>query len=135
MGHNPLFLTSAAFNMWNILTTDQRAQLIVLANNQVSSIDEYADMRFVLMKAFRRLLEGDVPAGSPGLDKEAVMTYSQELYRLDVQMSYDRAQVMGNILASLSTTQTTFLQNNMIGKGNARMARGVGTIGHERHCP
>ncbi len=117
MGHNPLFLTSAAFNMWNILTDDQRQQLKVLANNQVSSIDDYAYQRFVLMNAFRRLLEGDVPSGSPGLDQSAVEAYSAKLYRLDVQMSYERAQVMGNILSSLTLTQTTYLKNNMLGKG------------------
>jgi len=33
-GHNPLFLTSAAFNLWNVLTPEQRAQLKVLANNR-----------------------------------------------------------------------------------------------------
>lgn len=117
MGHNPLFLTSAAFNMWNVLTTDQRAQLKLLANHQLSSISDYAYRRFVLMKAFRRLLEGDVPAGSLGLDKTAVMAYSADLYRLDGQMSYDRAQVMGPILGSLTTTQTTFLNTRMVGKG------------------
>jgi hypothetical protein len=117
MGHNPLFLTSAAFNMWNVLTADQRAQLKALANRQVRSINDYADKRFVLMKAFRRLLEGDVPVGSPGLDENAVKAYSTELYRLDGQMSYDRAQVMGGILGSLTTTQTAYLNNNMVGKG------------------
>jgi hypothetical protein len=117
MGHNPLFLTSAAFNMWNVLTIDQRAQLKTLANNQVSSINDYAYRRFVLMKAFRRLLEGDVPAGSPGLDENAVKAYSAELYELDGQMSYDRAQVMGTILGSLTMTQTAFLNTNMVGKG------------------
>ncbi len=117
MGHNPLFLTSAAFNLWNVLTTDQRAQLKVLANAQVTSINNYGYMRFVLMDAFRRLLEGDVPTGSAGLDKDAVMAYSAELYQLDGQMSYDRAQVMGNIIASFSPTQTAFLNTNMVGKG------------------
>jgi hypothetical protein len=117
MGHNPLFLTSAAFNMWNVLTTDQRAQLKALANNQVSSINNYATMRFVLMKAFRRLLEGDVPAGSPGLDEDAVKAYSADFYRLDGQMSYDRAVVMGGIIRSLSVSQTTYLNTNMVGKG------------------
>jgi len=117
MGHNPLFLTSAAFNMWNVLTPAQRAQLKVLANAQVTSINNYGYMRFVLMKAFRRLLEGDIPTGSAGLDKDAVMAYSADLYKLDGQMSYDRAQVMGNIIASLSPTQTAFLNTNMVGKG------------------
>jgi hypothetical protein len=117
MGHNPLFLTSAAFNMWNVLTDTQRAQLKTLANAQVSSISEYGYKRFVLMKAFRRLLDGDVPTGSAGLDKFAVMAYSADLYRLDGQMSTDRAQVMGNIIASLSPSQTNFLNSHMVGKG------------------
>jgi hypothetical protein len=117
MGHNPLFLTSAAFNLWNVLTPEQRAQLKVLANNQVSSINDYAYRRFVLMKAFRRLLEGDVPAGSAGLDQNAVKAYSAELYQLDGQMSYDRAQVMGGIIASLSPSQTASLNTSMVGKG------------------
>jgi hypothetical protein len=117
MGHNPLFLTSAAFNLWNVLTTTQRAQLKTLANAQVSAIDDYAYRRFVLMKAFRRLLDGDVPAGSLGLDEDAVKAYSADLYQLDGQMSYDRAMVMGGIIKSLSMSQTTYLNNNMVGKG------------------
>jgi len=117
MGHNPLFLTSAAFNMWNVLTAEQRTQLKTLANSQVNSIDDYAYKRFVLMKAFRRLLEGDVPTGSPGLDKDAVEAYSAELYRLDGQMSYDRAQVMGGIIRSFTPTQTTILSTTMVDKG------------------
>jgi hypothetical protein len=117
MGHNPLFLTSAAFNMWNVLTTTQRAQLKTLANAQVSSISEYGYKRFVLMKAFRRLLDGNIPVGSAGLNKDAVIAYSAELYRLDEQMSCDRAQVMGGIIASLTSSQTTFLNTNMVGKG------------------
>ena len=69
------------------------------------------------MKAFRRLLEGDVPTGSAGLDKSEVMAYSADLYRLDGQMSYDRAKVMGGIIASLSPSQTNFLNTYMVGKG------------------
>jgi hypothetical protein len=117
MGHNPLFLTSASFNMWNVLTTSQRAQLQVLANSQVTSINDYAYKRFVLMKAFRRLANGIAPTGSIGLDKSAVKAYSRTLYLLDGQMSYDRARVMSSILGSLTVTQTTYLNNNMVGKG------------------
>ena len=57
------------------------------------------------MKAFRRLLAGDVPPGSPGLNENAVQAYSAQLYGLDGQMSYDRAQVMGGILGSLTLTR------------------------------
>ena len=116
MGHNTDFLTKASLNMLYILTSSQRAELATLANSQVNSINEYGYKRFVLMKAFRRLLEGDIPTGTTGLDKTAVMKYSAELYRLDGQMSYDRAKVMGGILESLDTKQRAYL-DAMVGKG------------------
>ncbi len=40
MGHAGEFLTSAAINMLNPLTGDQRAQLVTLARSQVASINE-----------------------------------------------------------------------------------------------
>lgn len=116
MGHNTDFLTKASLNMLTVLTSAQRAQLATLAKSQVSSINEYGYKRFVMMKAFRRLLEGDIPAGTTGLDKTAAMKYSAELYRLDGQISYDRAKVMGSILKSLDTTQRAYL-DKMVGKG------------------
>jgi hypothetical protein len=116
MGHNTDFLTRASLNMLYVLTTSQRTQLIALANSQVTSINEYGYKRFVLMKAFRRLLEGDIPSGTTGLDKSAVKEYSAELYRLDGQISYERAVAMGSILSSLNVTQTTYL-DAMVGQG------------------
>jgi len=116
MGHNTDFLTRASLNMYSILTTAQRAELVALANKQVNSINEYAYKRFVLMKAFRRLLDGDIPSDTTGLDKTAVMKYSAELYRLDGQISYERAVVMGGILKSLDATQRAHL-DAMVGKG------------------
>ena len=116
MGHNTGFLTRAAFNMLYVLTSSQRAELIALATAQVDSINEYAYNRFVLMQAFRRLLEGDLPVGSMGLDRSAVKAYSSELYRLDGQISYERAQVMGGILNVLDTAQKSYL-DDMVGAG------------------
>jgi hypothetical protein len=116
MGHNTDFLTKAANNMLYILTGSQRAELVALAKSQVSSINDYAYKRFVLMKGFRRQLGGDIPVGSSGLDLNAVKTYSAQLYTLDGQISYDRARVMGGILKSLNTTQRTYL-DAMVGKG------------------
>jgi hypothetical protein len=109
MGHNTDFLTKASLNMLYILDADQKAQLIALARGQVDSINEYAYKRFVLMTAFRRLLEGDLPAGTTRLDEEAVQAFSAELYRLDGEISFERAQVMGTILYSLSTEQRAYL--------------------------
>lgn len=116
MGHNTDFLTRASLNMLTVLTTSQRAELVALATAQVGSINQYAYDRFVLMKAFRRLLEGDLPAGRTGLDTEAVKAFSAQLYRLDGQISYERAQVMGGILARLDSPQRAYL-DGMVGRG------------------
>jgi len=116
MGHNTDFLTRAANNMLYVLTDDQRQQLITLARSQIGSINQYALDRFVLMDAFRRSLTGNIPAGSAGLNREAVKAYSEQLYRLDGQISYQRAQVMGPILAGLNATQRSYL-NAMVGQG------------------
>jgi phosphatidylethanolamine-binding protein (PEBP) family uncharacterized protein len=109
MGHNTDFLTSASLNMLTVLTTDQRAALIKLATAQVPDIQEYGYKRFVLMQAFRRLLEGDLPQGTTGLNEDAVAAYSAELYQLDGQISYERAQVMGPMLAALTGEQEAYL--------------------------
>jgi Spy/CpxP family protein refolding chaperone len=63
----------------------------------------------MLMKAFRRLLEGDLPTGARGLSKAAVEKYSAGLYKLDGQISVQRAQVMGGILKGLSQDQRAYL--------------------------
>jgi hypothetical protein len=116
MGHNTDFLTRASLNMLIVLTASQRAELIALANSQVGPINQYAYDRFVLMKAFRRLLEGDVPAGSIGLNGDAVKAFSARLYRLDGQISFERAQVMGGILRNLTSAQRAYL-DAMVGRG------------------
>ncbi len=116
MGHNTDFLTKAAFNMLSILTPDQRAELVALAEGQVDSINEHGYRRFVLMDAFRRLLEGDLPTGTTGLNEEAVKAYSAELYRLDGKISFERAQVMGGILHALDADQRAHL-DALVGVG------------------
>jgi hypothetical protein len=116
MGHAGDFLTSAAMNVLNILTPAQRAKLVALAKSQVSSINEYGYRRFILMDAFRRLLEGNLPAGTTGLDEAAVKAYSAKLYRLDGEISFDRAQMMGTLISSMDATQRAYL-DSMVGKG------------------
>jgi hypothetical protein len=116
MGHAGDFLTSAAMNVLNVLTADQRAKLVALAKSQVSSINEYGYMRFALMEAFRRLLEGDLPAGTTGLSEDAVKAYSAKLYRLDGEISFARAQLMGSLITSMNATQRACL-DSMVGKG------------------
>jgi hypothetical protein len=68
------------------------------------------------MDAFRRLLAGDLPAGSSGLDEAAVQAYSAQLYRLDGEISYQRAQVMGAMISSFTADQRAYL-DAMVGQG------------------
>ena len=116
MGHNTSFLTRVACNALYVLSDAQVAQLKTLASDQVAAINQYGYDRFPLMKAFRRLVDGDVPAGSTGLDLAAVEQASRELYRLDGQISYDRAVVYADIYRSLSSDQKAYL-DAMVGKG------------------
>jgi Spy/CpxP family protein refolding chaperone len=109
LGHNTDFLTKAAYNMLYVLSDEQRAQLIALARQQVEPINNYALWRFPLMQAFRRQLAGDIPAGSQGLDKAAVEQFSAQLYRLDGELSIERAEVMGGILHGLNAEQRAYL--------------------------
>ena len=108
-GHNTSFLTRIAFNMLATLNSDQKAQLLTLAKQQQSGIRRFAETRLPLIKAFRRNLEGDLPAGSNGLDRDAVIQYSAKLYELDGRLTFDRAKVMGGILYGLTAEQKNAL--------------------------
>ncbi len=109
LGHNTSFVTIIAFNVLHILDTAQIGMMARSAQAQVALINQYALNRFPLIKAFRRQLEADLPAGTAGLDKSAVMDYSADLYDIDGQISYSRARLMGSILASLTSTQRAAL--------------------------
>ncbi len=108
-GHNTSFLTRIAHNMLHILTDSQKAQLMALAREQVNDIRRFAELRFPLIQAFRRNLEGRLPAGSNGLSKAAVLKRSADLYELDGLLAYQRAKVMGGILHGLSAQQRAAL--------------------------
>jgi hypothetical protein len=110
MGHNTSFLTRVANNVIYILNDSQFERLKTLAGSQVDLIDLYGYKRFPLMKAFRRVLEGDIPAGSRGLNLNAVKLASRELYVLDGQISFDRALLYAEILRSLDSRQQAYLE-------------------------
>jgi len=118
MGHNTSFLTRVACNVLYVLNDAQLAMLKDLAAKQVSNINLYAWKRYPLMKAFRRLLDGNLPAGKTGLSPDAVKAASRELYLIDGQLSYERAVVFANIYRSLTTDQKTYL-GAMAGKSYA----------------
>jgi len=116
MGHNTSFLTRVAYNVIYILNSTQLAQLAELATTQQTQFELYGYKRFPLMKAFRRVLDGDLPTGATGLNLNAVKKASRELYLIDGQISYDRALLYANIYASLDATQKAYL-DAMVGKG------------------
>ncbi len=104
-GHNSQFLTRAANNVLQILTAGQKAQLVAAAKEQAPLYGKFAYNRFAIMKAFRRNLNGDLPAGSTGLSIPAVAEYCGSLYRIDAELSYTRAVVLGKIAGSFNDEQ------------------------------
>lgn len=116
MGHNTSFLTRVANNVLFILNDSQLAQLKALASSQLEQINLYGYKRYPLMKAFRRLIDGEIPAGSTGLNLNAVKKASRELYLIDGQISFDRAVAYAEIFRSLDSSQKAYL-TAMKGKG------------------
>jgi len=116
MGHNTSFLTRVANNIIYILNDSQLKQLADLATAQQDKFNLYGYKRFALMKAFRRLMDGDIPAGATGLSLTAVKQASNELYLIDGQISFDRAMLYATIFSSLDSTQKAYL-DAMKGKG------------------
>jgi hypothetical protein len=108
-GHNTSFLTRIAHNMLAVLNDDQKAQFLALGKKQENDVRQFAEKRLPLIKAFRRNLEGDIPAGSKGLDKSAVVKCSADLYDLDGLLALERAKVMGGIIRGLSDQQKAAL--------------------------
>jgi hypothetical protein len=108
-GHNTLFLSRVANNVLYILNDTQKAELIALAIEQAPLYVNFAYNRFLLTNAFRRNLEGNVPAGSSGLDVQAVSEHTAGLYRIDADLSYNRALVLGEIVNSFTADQKTYL--------------------------
>jgi hypothetical protein len=116
MGHNTSFLTRVACDMLYNLDASQVAKLTALAKSQVAQINEYGYERYPLMQAFRRLVDGDLPAGTSGLDEAAVARASADLYELDGQICYDRAVLYAEIFRSFTPSQKAFM-DAMVGKG------------------
>jgi len=102
LGHNTSFMTNLANNVLFILNDVQLAQLKTLAIAQQNDIDAYGYKRYPLMKAFRRMLDGDIPAGSTGLNLDSVKKASNDLYLVDGQISFDRAMLYSAIYASMA---------------------------------
>ncbi len=109
LGHNTSYLPRIANNLLYVLNDAQKQKLITLAKEQAPQIRTLALKRFPLIKAYRRLLEDDLPSGSAGLDKAAVQSYTAEMFELDGLLAYRRAEVLGSIVRSLNARQKAYL--------------------------
>lgn len=109
LGHNTSFVPRAANNVLYILSAEQKAQLVALAKEQEKLLAELGYQRFPLIKAFCRQLAGDFPAGTTGLDREAVMKYTAGIFEVDGRLSFQRAKVLGGIVRSLTAQQQACL--------------------------
>ena len=105
MGHNTDFLTRIADNTFAILNDDQKAQLVALGKAQAPQMRELALNRFPLIQAYCRNLVGDIPAGSQGLNREAVMKYTSGNFELSGALACQRAETYGQIIRSLTDQQ------------------------------
>jgi len=114
-GHNPIFLNRVAGNVLHILNREQRALLEKSARQEAVQLRLLAEMRFPLIKAFYRELNNDIPSGSKGLNKDAVMRYVGEIFAFDAQLSYRRAQIFGQLVASFTPEQKAWLAKMKFG--------------------
>jgi hypothetical protein len=87
MGHNTDFLTRIANNVLHILNDEQKAQLVELGQAQAPQIRDLALKRLPLIQAFCRNLAGDIPAGSQGLNREAIMKYTSHIFELSGELA------------------------------------------------
>ena len=109
LGHNTSFVPRVADNILFVLSDAQKAALIALAKEQEQILTEFAHKRFPLVKAFCQQLESDIPEGSAGLNREAVMKYTADVYAIDGLLCYRRAEVLGGIVRSLNDKQKAYL--------------------------
>ncbi len=109
LGHNTTFLTIAATNVLHILDEDQLAKLTELASSQKQLFENFAMGRFTMMVSFRNHMEGNYPENI-GLDEESVAEYASSLYEIDATLSYERAQVMGEIIATFTDEQKAYFE-------------------------
>jgi len=117
-GHNPKFLDRVAGNVLKNLTDEQRKLFVTLAQEQAPQFNELALKRFPVIQAFYRELKGDVPAGSAGLNKDAVMKYVGDVFTFDAELSYQRAKVFGQIVSALTADQRAALAKMKFGDFN-----------------
>jgi len=104
-GHNPMFLTRVAGDVLHILNDAQRQQFADLAAEQAPQFEQLAVKRMPLIQAFQRELEGSIPPGTSGLSRDAVTNYVGTVFADDAALSLRRAELFGQVAASLTAEQ------------------------------
>lgn len=117
-GHNPMFLDRVAGNVLKTLSDEQRAIFERAARQEAQDLRTLAEKRLPLIKAFCRQLSADIPAGSKGLNQEAVVRYVGDFFAFDAEISYRRAQVFGQVAASFTPEQKQYLAKMKFGDFN-----------------
>ena len=117
-GHNPVFLDRVAGNVLQVLTDEQRAVFEKAAQQEAVELRALAEKRLPLIKAFCRQLAGDIPAGSQGLNKAAVIRYVGDIFAADAEVSCQRARIFGQVASSLSAQQKEYLGKMKFGDFN-----------------
>ena len=117
-GHNPIFLNRVAGNVLHILNDSQRALFEKSARREAEQLRKLAEMRLPLIKAFYRELKSDIPSGSKGLNKHAVMRYVGNIFAFDAKLSYERAQIFVQVAHSFTPAQKAWLARMKFGDFN-----------------
>jgi len=117
-GHNPMFLDRVAGNVMKILSEQQRAIFEQAAREQEALVQSIAYKRLPLIAAFHRELAGDLPAGSSGLNRNAVISYGADLFAQDAKLAWQRAKVFGTVARSLTSQQKQLLARMKFGDFN-----------------
>jgi Spy/CpxP family protein refolding chaperone len=114
-GHNPKFLDRVAANVLYVLNDDQRAIFEKAARQTAVQMRTLAERRLPLIKAFWRQLQGDIPQGSAGLNQAAIVQYLGDLFALDADSSYRRAQIYGQVAVTFTPQQKAYLARMKFG--------------------
>jgi Spy/CpxP family protein refolding chaperone len=114
-GHNPMFLNRVAGNVLHVLNDKQKQIFIDLAEKQSGKLEELAKMRLPLIKAFCMQRDNQTPAGSDGLNKEAVAQYVGNIFAYDAELSLRRAEVMAQVFLSLTPEQKAYFAKMKFG--------------------
>ena len=118
-GHNPQFLDRVAGNVLSILDAGQLELFRNEAMTEAEQLKSLAFKRLPLISAFHAQLDGKIPAGSPGLNLEAVKRYVGDMFSADAALAYQRANVFARIASSLMDTQKVALSRMHFGDFNS----------------